>query len=492
MKSVRKRVAFEIFSFIILLFGMQAPICLYSQTNYGANLDLEQINSSKDSLFYWRHEWNYPIQQIIEPGSITEHSIHLINTDDNQGLAYLTQEIDLLNPVLQKLRITARFKTLNMNEGVIDLYCFTKDQDKWVQYKNLDKDRIVNDTSWIETSLEVWIQPRVDQLTFGIYLKGQGEFIVDYFEVESIQDSKIRQNPHQEFMKESISIIVNNSLHKSTLDSLQLTNDWIKYLEGDTSKIANNEALKLLLKSIDSHSFLMTNNQVNAWQNTSSDNHDNIELCTGKLIEDNYGYLWMPGIGTGDSISQKHFAEHLQRLIDSLDHPQLKGWIIDIRKNTGGNCWPMLAGIGPILGEDLAGYFLSDGQYNSWNYEKGKSYQGDYRQCQIDQSPYELINDNLPIAVLVSNQTGSSGEIIAVSFKNRPNTVLIGEKTAGYSTGNINHSLTDGSMIFLESSIYCDRDKNAYPDGIDPDIPTIQEGIEDSQILQAIQWLEKK
>ena len=31
--------------------------------------------------------------------------------------------------------------------------------------------------------------------------------------------------------------------------------------------------------------------------------------------------------------------------------------MIDLRPNTGDNCWPMLAGIGPLLGEGVCGYF---------------------------------------------------------------------------------------------------------------------------------------
>ena len=50
--------------------------------------------------------------------------------------------------------------------------------------------------------------------------------------------------------------------------------------------------------------------------------------------------------------------QQIQDQIKIMDHPYNIGWIVDLRGNGGGNMWPMLAGIGPILGEGIAGYFI--------------------------------------------------------------------------------------------------------------------------------------
>jgi C-terminal processing protease CtpA/Prc len=36
-----------------------------------------------------------------------------------------------------------------------------------------------------------------------------------------------------------------------------------------------------------------------------------------------------------------------------MDQGNLAGWIVDLRNNGGGNMWPMLTGIGSILGEGV-------------------------------------------------------------------------------------------------------------------------------------------
>lgn len=35
------------------------------------------------------------------------------------------------------------------------------------------------------------------------------------------------------------------------------------------------------------------------------------------------------------------------------------GWIVDLCGNGGGNMWPIIAGVGSVLGDDLLGFFIS-------------------------------------------------------------------------------------------------------------------------------------
>ena len=244
------------------------------------------------------------------------------------------------------------------------------------------------------------------------------------------------------------------------------------------------------LRTIDNHSFHWAKKQVENWENTSKQSDYQMELSKGHHINEDYAYLNMPSMGSGDSVSQTLFATKMQGLIDSLDHESIKGWVIDLRQNGGGNCWPMLAGIGPLLGIDTAGYFEEGGRYASWSYKNGASYAGNSQQTKITGSAYRLKNRAYKIAVLYGNGTASSGEIVAVSFKNHPRAKTFGQKTAGYSTGNVNFTLSDGSMLFLATSVYADRDKNLYLHGIEPDI-LIEENQEgkDLTLEAALAWL---
>ena len=57
--------------------------------------------------------------------------------------------------------------------------------------------------------------------------------------------------------------------------------------------------------------------------------------------------------------NELNYAIHIQNLIKSLDsNYNIKYWIIDLRENWGGDMYPMIAGLAPIIGEGTYGYFV--------------------------------------------------------------------------------------------------------------------------------------
>jgi carboxyl-terminal processing protease len=66
------------------------------------------------------------------------------------------------------------------------------------------------------------------------------------------------------------------------------------------------------------------------------------------------------------------YETKLQKIIANLDKSHPVGWVVDLRGNVGGNMWPMLAGVGPVLGEgdDLGEFFTTEG-HAVWRYRDG-------------------------------------------------------------------------------------------------------------------------
>ena len=84
------------------------------------------------------------------------------------------------------------------------------------------------------------------------------------------------------------------------------------------------------------------------------------------------------------------FANGIQQAIMSADRDDLIGWIVDVRGNLGGNMWPMVAGVGPVLGEGVIGYFIDPtGVENVWEYRDGASWDSGVAQQRVD-APYRL------------------------------------------------------------------------------------------------------
>lgn len=187
----------------------------------------------------------------------------------------------------------------------------------------------------------------------------------------------------------------------------------------------------------------------------------------------------------------QEFADKLHEIVLELQAQDPDGWIIDLRGNGGGNMWPMLAGIGAVLGEGKLGAFESpDGHPESWFYKAGAAgtttQNGDTETSARVEKPPFVLSGTPWAAVLVDRGTASSGEAIAISFAGRPHARSFGEHTAGFSTSNEMYTLSDGAALFLCNGIEADRTGRRYPDGIDPDVKLPSPGLRPSEENDAV------
>lgn len=189
------------------------------------------------------------------------------------------------------------------------------------------------------------------------------------------------------------------------------------------------------------------------------------------------------------------YATAVQQLIRDIDTHQPCGWIVDLRENEGGGIGPMLAGLGPILGEGQVGASVDvNGSKQIWSYQDGRALAAGQVFAQVHRPAYELKAASPPVAVLTGMKTASAGEAIVVAFRGRPNTRSFGLYTAGVPTGNAGFILSDGAMIALTVAVFADRTGQTYDDRIYPDewVDEVQKLtiIMDEIIPQpAIDWL---
>ena len=214
------------------------------------------------------------------------------------------------------------------------------------------------------------------------------------------------------------------------------------------------------------------------------------KVYAGKV--DGYAYVSIPFFGGQDTVSMNAFAQRIQDSLCNYLSPDTRGAILDLRLNAGGNLYPMIVGVSNIYGSQ---------------YEKGKSFAGDWQikdhQVRLSDTVYARLKTNcgdythLPFAVLVGPVTGSSGEFLAIGFSTRPKTILIGEKTAGFTTANMGYLLPGkNNGIVLSESMAIDKNGISYPDGIVPQVIVTGDDFfqreNDPKILAAIEWLKKQ
>jgi carboxyl-terminal processing protease len=142
------------------------------------------------------------------------------------------------------------------------------------------------------------------------------------------------------------------------------------------------------------------------------------------------GYVFIPFFSGTNPTGRVDSTQAMIREVDMASAVSPCGWIVDLRNNGGGNMYPMVAGVGPILGDGVAGHFDGpDGSRSDWYYRSGAA--GiDNRALVTASSPYQLRRPGAPVAVLYDGGTASSGEATAISFRGLANTRSLARQRA--------------------------------------------------------------
>ncbi len=138
----------------------------------------------------------------------------------------------------------------------------------------------------------------------------------------------------------------------------------------------------------------------------------------------------------------------------------IKGVVIDLRDNTGGDMNPMLAAISPFLPDDKPLAFNAKGYVTNVKV------------------PHENENDviritGVPVAILQNELTASSGEVVLLSFRGLDNAKTFGNPSAGFCSCNVTFYLYDGALMLLTVGTDVARTGEEFcEDPIQPDVLT--------------------
>ena len=202
----------------------------------------------------------------------------------------------------------------------------------------------------------------------------------------------------------------------------------------------------------------------------------NIDLTVvdGFVINGDIGYI---GIGT---FNQKT-AEQFEQTYEELEAEGISSLIIDLRANGGGLVDAAV---------EVCDYILPEATIV---YTEDKNGDREY----ITSDDEESID--LPIVLLVDENTASSSEIMAGALRDNDAATLVGQTTYGKGIVQWVFRLTDGSGLKLTAQQYFTPDGDMIHDvGITPDYEVEYEQVDpgvdditDSQALKAIEILRK-
>ncbi|MCV2357886.1 S41 family peptidase [Paucibacter sp. TC2R-5] len=205
-----------------------------------------------------------------------------------------------------------------------------------------------------------------------------------------------------------------------------------------------------------------------------------------------YAMIATHGFSSLDPATELAAAQYLRALLNESVGRNNCGLLMDLRTNSGGNMYPMLSGLLPLLPEGLMLSFKSrEGASSAVSRRGGEIWvEGERITAALESAPSAPV---LPIhiAVLTGPQTGSSGEMVALAFKGRANTRFFGLPTAGVTSANQPFPLRHGGILNLATSMTLDRSGKPHPGPIQPDELIEAAAAQKSAEQAAAAWLDK-
>lgn len=489
-----------VFSLFIAFCNLFIIGCQKDETAF-KNLNFNTACESMDSLCVWQNSYSVrsSFNYINASGNKNDFSLCITNTNNGVGYAEQTHKLqDVKEETI--FTFSAHIKTENLQgKGAgltIGIYDDKNTFLQGVDSGHNDFNYVKNTTDWTAKTLKIIIPKEAKILKIGIIAYGTGKA---FFDNANVSFTKIVSRQPSALAKDYIDkagdSIMKHSLFKENIN-IKPIKEKAYAIAGDAKTAEDTYlAIEYILEAIkDQHAFFMPANERTSWEgnDTKVDIDFNSIAYSKSEVKENFGYIAVPGFRGNDYKLKVAFADTIQKQIQQLYTKKVKGFIIDLRQNDGGNMDPMLAGLEPLYSADTTGFLIDVNkkrEYWGRNQAFKKALGNDYTQPTIQTK----IDNQLPIAVLYGNATGSSGEIIIISFIGNANTKSFGQPSFGLTTGNGEYKLPDGSYMFLSSTYMADRNGKIYKSKITPD-EVIEEtdNSKDKTLEAALNWLKKQ
>lgn len=189
---------------------------------------------------------------------------------------------------------------------------------------------------------------------------------------------------------------------------------------------------------------------------------------------------------SGSDEAGRRYVESLWTQLEAAVDDSTCGIVVDLISNGGGNMYPMLQGLGPLIGEGPVLGF-TDAAGNSSQVSMHADHQ--LMQTAVDSQFPSIVNGvantyytpeqpapdlsgrDLAVAVLIGSPTASSGEATAIGLREVDFPVrFFGTSTSGFATSGFGLPLIDGALVLLSDHWTTTVEGETFPDGVPPDV----------------------
>ncbi len=338
---------------------------------------------------------------------------------------------------------------------------------------------------WSARSVSIPVPDNATVLAFGILLQGGGNVSARGVRLETggrFAGLPISE-PAKRVLDEAISVVKKNALRRDSINWKVIEPQVRTLAAGARRPSEAYAAIQWLLTQVeDIHSYFVPATGVREFWSAGGQ-----DLPVVRALPDGVGYISAPGYAGGDLDTNRAYARRVHASLNATAPAAPCGFVVDLRGNSGGNLWPMLAGLKPFLGNERLGTF-GDPSGPSPSWITGST---------VGVAPPETLKglEAVRIAVLTGPRTVGAGEAVTIAFRGRLQTRSFGQPTGGPSTDTSTFALSDGATILLTTATMADRTGKRYGARVEPDelivAPVEPRDGQDPTLSAAVLWLKQ-
>lgn len=273
--------------------------------------------------------------------------------------------------------------------------------------------------------------------------------------------------------KNALSTIDKNGIFAGNDEWKSTYNECLKMIENAKSYDDTYDAIrKALSVGGGKHSMLMTKSE----SQDTTESYD--EVLPTVSLDGDIAIIKLPDfLGTAEA-GQKYAKVAEDFIHENRD--KIKGVVLDLRGNTGGDMGPMATAVSSLLPDGELVYY----HYRSYDIPVTLKNGVVSNAGTGGKSLYPDEKLNVPVAILTDDMTASSGEALTLCFRGLENTRTFGAPTAGYTSVNMLYNMYDGAQMYLTVAFDKARTGEIFKETpIEPDVVT------DSPLEAALEWL---
>lgn len=351
---------------------------------------------------------------------------------------------------------------------------------------------------WQQTTITGRVAQDATAIWIGVKAVGEADVTIDDVRLEQPRGRGRPPSPQAlAYLDRAIAILRAHHINRAKADWPRLIADAHLEIAGAKTPADTYSAIRDLIAELGvRHSFFMpppSQAQIDAAAKAGPTGVvAGAQMPTSALLDGRVGVVRLPALETfspGGAERATTYPAILRAALEQFDKAPLCGWIIDLRNDGGGNMWPMLAGLDPLLGASPFGFFVgTDGTAQPWVRTASGIVPAASQPGTPAAPAFTLTHAAAPLAVLIGPGTTSSGEMAALALIGRPGVRTFGGNSGGFLSGNAVLPLPDGAHIAVTEVLVRDRTGKDYADAIRPDVPTDADAAEPA----ARAWIEQQ